>query len=241
MNRRLYAIHRWISALAFVQFAIWSLSGAFFAIAPLARVRGQPLDHAHELPIPVGAPILGPRDALEHAAKSGLTAPSELLLRATPAGIFYVVRGDGRAIRLDAGTGATAPVSGAEAEETARRDQPGRPAVLVSSLIASDAHIEYRGKPLPAWRVALADGAGTIVYVNAITGEVTARRNDVWRVYDFLWSLHIMKYRSRDNTNHPLLIGAALVALLTVGSGAILWTIRFARWVGLRRAPRPVA
>lgn len=232
MNRRLYAIHRWISALAFVQLAIWSVSGAFFAIAPTTRVRGRPV--AHELPIPVAAPILAPRDALERAAGSGLAGPSALELRAMPAGLFYVVRGAGRAVRLDAGTGTDAPVSRAEAEETARRDQPDRPAVLASTLITSDAHVEYRGKPLPAWRVALADGVGTVVYVDAVIGDVTARRNDLWRAYDFLWSLHIMDYGARDNVNHPLLVAAGLLAIFTVGSGAVLWAIRLARWSRLR-------
>ncbi len=104
--------------------------------------------------------------------------------------------------------------------------------------MTSDPHIEYRGKPLPAWRVALADGAGTVVYVSATTGEVTARRNDVWRAYDFLWSLHVMDYRERESGNHPLLLGAGLLALLTIGSGAVLWAIRFSRWLRAARRER---
>lgn len=230
MNRRLYAIHRWISALAFVQLALWTVSGTFFAISPIDRVRGRSAPNAHDPPIPAGVPVLAARDALGRAVSAGLAAPSALELRATPAGLFYVVRGGGRTMRLDAGTGADAPVSRAEAEETARRDQPGRPGVLGSTLIDSNAAIEYRAKPLPAWRVALADGAGTVIYVNAVTGDVTARRNDLWRAYDFLWSLHIMDYRGRDDFNHPLLVGAGLLALLTVVSGAVLWAIRFVRW-----------
>jgi hypothetical protein len=130
MNRRLYAIHRWISALAFVQLAVWASSGTFFALAPVDRVRGRPVDHAHELPIPRGAPLLAARDALTRAEGSGLGAPSALELRSTPAGLYYVVRGDGGAVRLDAATGEPAPVSRVEAEETARRDQPGPPPVI---------------------------------------------------------------------------------------------------------------
>ncbi|HYU15827.1 MAG TPA: PepSY domain-containing protein, partial [Candidatus Acidoferrum sp.] len=94
---------------------------------------------------------------------------------------------------------------------------------------------EYRDKPLPAWQVRLRDRPGTVVYVDAITGDVTARRNDIWRWYDFLWSLHIMDYRGRDDFNHPLLIGAALLAVLTVLSGLTLWFIRLVRWPGRRR------
>jgi uncharacterized iron-regulated membrane protein len=106
------------------------------------------------------------------------------------------------------------------------------------TLVERDPHVEYRDKPLPVWRVHLGDDAGTIVYVDAITGEVTARRNDVWRVYDFLWSLHIMDYRTRDDFHHPLLIGAASLGILTVLTGSILWVTRFLRW-RRRRSTEP--
>ena len=102
--------------------------------------------------------------------------------------------------------------------------------VAEATLIEADAPIEYRDRPLPAWRVLLADSAGTAVWIDARTGEVTARRNDRWRQYDFLWSLHIMDYRGRESFHHPLLIAAAVLGLLTVASGATLWVLRFVRW-----------
>ena len=49
MNRRLYAIHRWISALAFVQLALWTISGSFFVLVPIARVHGDHGEGAHPL------------------------------------------------------------------------------------------------------------------------------------------------------------------------------------------------
>jgi uncharacterized iron-regulated membrane protein len=75
------------------------------------------------------------------------------------------------------------------------------------------------------------DGRGTAVYVDALTGEVTARRSDLWRIYDFLWSLHIMDYRERESFNHPLLVAMAGVGLVTVLTGSALWILRLARWL----------
>ena len=89
---------------------------------------------------------------------------------------------------------------------------------------------------MPAYRVALADAEGTVIYVDALTGDVTARRNDRWRTYDFIWSLHIMDYRGREDFNHMLIRGAALLAMGTVMSGIILLTIRALRWLKRKRA-----
>ena len=98
-----------------------------------------------------------------------------------------------------------------------------------ATTLVTEAPVEYRDHPLPAFRVALGDRTGTVVYVDALTGKVTARRNDVWRVYDFLWSLHILDYSAREDFHHPLMYLAASLALLTVASGAVLWALRLGR------------
>lgn len=120
-----------------------------------------------------------------------------------------------------------APVGRDEAVRVARADQGG--AAVVHARLHTASPLEYRKKPLPAWRVELADGAGTAVWVDVTRGAVVARRNRVWRVYDFLWSLHIMDYRGRDDFHSPwMVVGAALV-LATVVSGAVIWGVRVRR------------
>jgi hypothetical protein len=52
---------------------------------------------------------------------------------------------------------------------------------------------------------------------------VTKHRNHVWRAFDFLWMLHKMDDRGRDDFNNPLLRGVSALALLTVVSGELLW------------------
>ena len=236
MNRRLYAIHRWISALAFLQLAAWTISGSFFVIMPIARVHGDHVDGAHDTVFAKNLGVLAPTVAIAIATESGISDVSNLELRAAPSGaLWYFVKGHEHVVRLDARTGAVAPVTREEAEETARRDQPSAPRVVDAELLREPS-IEYRGKPVPAWKVRLGNDAGMIVYVDARTGEVTARRNDVWRIYDFLWSLHIMDYGQRESFNHPLIIAAAALALLTVSSGSVLWVVRIVRRLR-KRAP----
>src|SRR6266545_3416012 len=129
MNRRLYALHRWISVVAVSLLKAWTASGTFFAVVPIERVRGTGDDRAHRLAIPGHGAEVAPAQAIERARQAGFAAVSSLELRATPAGVFYLVSDGERRLRLDASTGAPAPVTRAEAEATARRDQPGAPPV----------------------------------------------------------------------------------------------------------------
>lgn len=237
MNRRLYAIHRWLSLIALAQLAIWATSGFFFAVVPDKQLKGAPIPGVHVAPLPTDAELVPPTSIVAKLAPVGHVEKIELA--GTPEGPFYRVKIGDRRFRLDARTGSERPVDEAEARLIASRDQPNAPRVLTVTRIEHDPHIEFRGKPLPAWRVVLDDGAGTAVYVDAVTGEVTARRNDVWRVYDFLWGLHLMDYGQRETRSHPLLAVAAFIGILTVLSGTVLWVARVAR--RFRRRPSQAA
>lgn len=226
MNRRFYALHRWVSLLALLQLLAWSISGLFFAAVPEARVKGMPISKAHT------APIDGPlADGAEvvRAASAALGQPAERIeLVGTPTGPVFLVRAGKNAARLDARTGVLSPVGQEEAGCIAQRDQPGSPAIRASQRIEKNP-LESRGRPVPAWLVELADQDDTHVYVDARTGEVTARRNGTWRIYDFLWGLHIMDYREREDFRHPLLILAASLAVTTAATGLVLWGLRLGR------------
>jgi len=239
MNRLLYALHKWISAIAFVQLAIWTVSGFTFTWITQEAIKSAPVKAAHRAPLDA-APAIEVARAMEIARAA--TGPVERIeLRGTPSGAFYVASGPDATVRVDARSGRIAPVAQAEAEEIARRDQPGQPAVRETTLIRESPPLEYRDcEPaecaLPVFRVALADAARTVVYVDATTGDVNARRNDDWRTYDFFWSLHIMDYRAREDFNHWLIRGAALIAMATVLTGTVLLCLRATRWVRRRLA-----
>jgi len=237
MNRWLYAVHKWISAAAFVQLAVWTVSGFLFTLIEQASTESPPVEGAHR-GVLAGAPPVSVDRAIAIATPAAGSV-ERIELRATPSGLHYVATGTDARVRVDARSGALAPVTPAEAEETARRDQPGSPPVRATTLLTTAPPIEYRecegGEcPLPVFRVALDDPGATVVYVDATTGDVVTRRNARWRTYDFLWSLHIMDYRGREDHNHWLIRAASVLALLTVLSGMTLLALRAGRW--LRRA-----
>jgi uncharacterized iron-regulated membrane protein len=240
MNRFFYSVHKWISAIAFVQLAIWTVTGFLFACISQESIRSEPVEGAHR-GVVAAPPAITIARAIEIASAAG--AIERVDLRATPSGTFYVVKGDAAIVRVDATSGALAPVTRDEAEATARRDQPGAPAVRATTLL-TEGTLEYRDCgyapcSVPAFRVELADRACTTIYVDARTGDVTARRNDRWRTYDVVWSLHIMDYKGREDFNHLLIRAAAALAIFTVVSGIALTILRGVRWTRRLGGGRP--
>lgn len=97
---------------------------------------------------------------------------------------------------------------------------------VVSSKLLTEEPGDFR-RALPVWQILLDDPDGTRIYVSPDTGQVLARRNDYWRVFDFFWMLHIMDYEDREDFNNPLLIITTLTATLFVLTGVILLYFRF--------------
>ncbi|MEJ7766352.1 MAG: hypothetical protein WKF89_00975, partial [Chitinophagaceae bacterium] len=99
----------------------------------------------------------------------------------------------------------------------------------------TDHHHEYREKPLPAWAVTFNHPTNSTVYVSADFGQVASFRNDKWRVFDFLWMMHTMGYKDRDNFNNWLLQAFSIFGLLTILSGFLLYFVSSKRWKNVIR------
>jgi uncharacterized iron-regulated membrane protein len=226
VTRGLWAkVHKWLALLMAVQILFWFASGLFFAIFPIEQVRSE---HAiaEQTPVPVDlaaaaaglARLTGP-PAEKVELRSLLGRPVALLsARETPPRLY-----DLATHRL------ISPISEALAVRIAEADHAGDSrAVHVRRITANDT--EYRGA-LPAWRVDFA-GDSRALYVAADTGVVTARRSTLWRVYDFLWGLHIMDWRGHEDFNTPLLIAASLLGLVMSIAGIVLLPSRlgFTAW-----------
>lgn len=95
----------------------------------------------------------------------------------------------------------------------------------VEYITSTNGHHEYREKPLPAWAVTFDHPSKTTIYISAEIGRVESFRNNKWRVFDFLWMLHIMDYKGRDNLNNILLRIFSIVGLITVFSGFALFIV----------------
>lgn len=224
-------IHKWLALIVGVQVLLWIVSGLFFAVYPIERVRSEHRIAAHAA-APLDPSALGPLATLLPAA------PSKVSYERDAAGRFVAVAeyAEGRPTLVDVQSARViSPLDREAAAAIARAAIAGAPAVREAVLV-STASPEYRG-PLPAWRVAFADGEGLVVYVAADTGRVAARRSDLWRVYDALWALHIMDWRDHENFNTGLLIAASVAALVMALFGVVLIPYRFG-WLRRRAVSR---
>ncbi|NRD89601.1 hypothetical protein C8024_09295 [Sphingopyxis sp. BSNA05] len=211
--------HVWLGWLIGVPIIIWTASGLLMVVQPIETVRGN---HLRSEPLVLNA--LQPVPPL----LDGQPAKS-LTLQQNSSGPFWVIAyADGGKRRADAETGALLPpVSGAEANRLASAARGGEAAILSVTLFAADqAPLEQRSGR-PSWQVIFDDDAR--FYIDADTGETLAVRTRFWRVFDFMWGLHIMDLQTREDTSHPILIGSAVLALLGSILGFVLLFTRHKR------------
>ena len=84
---------------------------------------------------------------------------------------------------------------------------------------------EYRGRALPLYRITSYDenNKEINVYLNPYSGKIEAIRTLSWRIWDFLWGLHIIDWSERDNINNIFLQIFSLLALVSSITGIILF------------------
>lgn len=217
-------LHRWVGLAVVVQLVAWTVGGLYFSLVPIEQIRGEHLIS--------GSPGIS-TSALESFVAPGLIANAigNTRLQAVEmverhGSIYYRVTTETGLVQLFNAQNAqlAPPVTRAEAEAIASAALIPDAAIEQVRLIeeVSPGH-EYRGRSVPAYEITFDHASGIKIYVARQTGEITARRTDAWRIFDFLWMLHIMDYETRDDFNHPLLTFVASVALFVLLSGALLW------------------
>jgi len=232
-------IHKWLALLMAIQILFWFVSGLFFAIAPIEQVRSEHMKAATpSAPIPIAVAAAG-LQRISSAAPGERIEVRTMLGR--PVALVSPMSGRPRLYDLTEGR-QISPVPAALAAQIAEADHVGEQRAVRVRLVTEESP-EYRAA-LPAWRIDFDDGANRALYVSQDTGMVTARRSTLWRVFDFLWGLHIMDFRNHEDFNTPLLIGATALALVVIVTGIVLLPSRlgFSGWLRRRRkVSRPEA
>ena len=234
MKKVFRKIHRWLGLLMALQIMAWMSSGLYFAIFPIETIRGE------HLTVQAGTLEAAALDEIIPVAGAWATAAVQLgehnalqavSLHTTMGETWYRFSGSnesGSFSRLvNAHNGDLLPFLDAD-----------QIALLAASSLTVEGHIEsielveqstrggeYRGRQLPLWRVVYSEPESLHLYIDGWTGEVVTRRTTRWRIFDFLWMLHIMDFDERDDFNTPLLQVAAALGLLVALSGLVFWTM----------------
>ncbi|TCJ38892.1 PepSY domain-containing protein [Parafrankia sp. BMG5.11] len=226
-------VHKWLALLMAIQILFWFVSGLFFAVAPIEQVRSE------HMVASAPSPDIAIGDAAAGLLRIGSAAPGErieirsMLVRP----VALVSPREGRPRLYDLATGQQiSPIPSALAVQIAEADYiDDRKAASVT--LVTEESTEYRAA-LPAWRVDFDDDTDRALYVAQDTGTVTARRSTLWRVFDFMWSLHIMDFKNHENFNTPLLISATALSLVMIVAGIVLFPSRLGYNAWRRRRRR---
>jgi uncharacterized iron-regulated membrane protein len=224
-RRLVRQVHRWLGLLIAIQVFFWVAGGLVMSALQLDAVRGE---HVMAKRVPVAlAPHVRHVSVEEILRSHGATGVGSVTLTMLLDQPVYRLESPAGTKLLDAATGQPlSPISEATARALALADYAGPGAIAAVTWVEVEA-LEYRGRDLPLWSVRFDDERDTTLYISPDTGQVVARRNDLWRAFDFVWMLHIMDYEGREDFNHPLLIVTAATALLFVITGLFMLGFSF--------------
>ncbi len=230
MSLRSRTLHRWLALTVGVQWLAWVGSGVYFAWSELDWIHGDHLVQRATAPASgeiSPAIVAGVLERLRR--RESVTAWEDVafvdVLGEAVIRVHYRTPSGRRTALFSAADGRPLPpLDRAQAIAVARAaftaDAPPAGVVYLQKVPAGH---EYRGHPLPAWAVTFAHPGRPTVYVAAEEGVVSAIRHDGWRVFDFLWMLHILDFRGRDDIDNPLLRILSLAALGVIVSGYLLY------------------
>ncbi len=227
-------IHKWVGLLL-VQLLFWTAGGFVMSYFEIEKVRGE--HKVVEQPSYIIAPNAYDPEVMKQilASKPGRisnVSATHLYGKA----VYKVDYKDKSSALFDPHTGTNiSPLNQQSIKEIATKLYSGDSEILALELL-HETGIEYRSS-LPVWKVDFADSDETSFYFHPDTGRLMARRTKLWRIYDFMWMLHIMDYDERDDFNHPLLYIFSALSVLFIISGIFLIYYRFSRrdfrWLGL--------
>lgn len=212
---RFRKVHRFLGIFIGIQFLFWTVSGLYFSWTNIDEIHG---DHYQKETSP--NPVLPPYITAAVLQKLSFRLHS-IESRALGAETFLWVNDS---ILLD-------PILGSILSEISEEQAlavigenvlPQYKPQKIERIAEVGPHDEYRGRPLPAYRVSLSGEGAPVAYVDAKSGIFQRVRHRQWRWFDFLWMTHTMDYQGRDNFNTLLLRSFSLLGLITVLSGFAL-------------------
>lgn len=225
-----YLLHRWLGLIIGLQLLMWSVSGLVFTLLDIDNVHGD--FEASQKPPPVvqvDRIQITPKQAIDAVQNQIRGDITRVQLRERLGRTVYEMYTEGKLPQLavDASTGEILTrVTEEEVRQAAMDDFKPDAEITSFKLLQGEPPLEFRGGPMPVYQVMFDHPQNTHLYISPVTGDVLTRRNKPWRLFDFLWMLHIMDYSERDDINHPLLTAASVLAVLTSLSGLTLWIYR---------------
>ena len=224
---QLRKFHKYAGIILGLQLLFWIVSGIYFSWVPLETVRGRDLASEKER-LPLDLPHI---KSLQEITELQSYPVFEIrLINTYNSRPVYKIKSDRGYLYFDAISGDQRMLlTKEEISQIARNDYRHHIKVAEINLFEEKAPQEYKGD-LPVYRVSFDDLRATNLYLHPISGEILARRNHYWRIFDFLWMLHILDFGDREDFNNFALRAISLLSLSIVLSGyGIALTVKLRR------------
>jgi uncharacterized iron-regulated membrane protein len=223
--------HLWLSLLLSLQLLAWFGGGLIMSVLPINEVRGDHL-RAPTPTIQWSQANVSPAQ-LKHLVhmqlpNAGLLTGVLSLKQRGELPVYQLQNGPKSQYFSAIDGSKLQPLNEKEVHQLAQQLYRGGGKLQQARLI-SELPIEARGLRAPVWQVTFQDADNSVFYLEPILGQLLRVRTDNWRLYDFVWMLHIMDYKERDNFNHGLLIASSALALLFTISGLVLLVMTLRR------------
>jgi uncharacterized membrane protein YkoI len=205
---------------------MWTVSGLFFTLPDITDVRGEQYLVKSKLQVIdplVTSELISMSEIIDVAKLSAREEVSIKLKRRSGQWVYEIKRPLKEILIFDALSGKQRSYLGEEEVIDIVQSETNLEPINVVLINTPLTGSEFRGRDLPLYKVKVEEPKKGIVYIDPLTGEIVAVRTRLWRAWDFLWSLHIMDYRERDDFSHGLIRVFAILGLLTVLSGMLLW------------------
>ena len=194
-------IHKWFALALGIQLFLWALSGFYMVAVNIDIIHGDMLVKNVQRDVSYDDSSYIPLEqlAMRHPDAQSITLKS---MMGRP---VYQVTGESTLL-LDAKNGQQlSPLDAQTATQIASYHYAGEGEVRRVEFLESDPPTELQERSLPLWRVDFDDVWNSSFYIDPYTGEFTTRRHTLWRVFDFLWMLHVMDYDERADINNMVL------------------------------------
>jgi uncharacterized iron-regulated membrane protein len=230
--------HKWLMLFLGIQFAIWSVTGAYMVFFDIDYIHGDSLINEHQDKVnPNNIDYSLAQLYLNHPNAKQVTIGKFLDKEVYR---FNIVTNSNK-IRylLDAKNGKLlSPLNENEALKAALYYYAGTGNVSHIELIREKPPFELSKRHLPAWRIDFNHFSAPSLYVSAQTGKLVTKRHQFWRLFDWMFRFHIMDYGDAEDASNSLLFYFALLGVLASFTGLVLMYFKVIKVQQKRLTPK---
>jgi len=214
-------IHKWLMLFLSIQFLIWSVSGAYMVVFDIDYIHGDSLIIDDQSMVEHQQINYSFKDLFVDYPQANNVELSTFL----GSSVYRFVLPDKQkknSLLLDATNGQLlSPINEETAVKVATFYYQGQAQIAAVKLLEDESPVELSSRHLPVWQIDFDDFANSTLYISMQSGKVVTRRHQFWRLFDLMFSLHVMDYEEEDPAN-KLLFWFSLLSVFAVISGMVL-------------------